>query len=82
MITRVAIKKDDVVYVGGPGERHCNLLCCGSRPFGFLKGGIQGFIDELGTFYNRRDAAKHAYDCGQLPNDKICPNCVISEDLW
>lgn len=82
MITQVAVKKDGVVYTGLKGQRHDSVLCDKSRPFGFLKNGVQGFVDDTGKFYNRSEAAKHAFDCGQLPNDKTCPKAIISEDLW
>lgn len=82
MITLAAIEKDGVIYVGAQGQRHNHILCDKSRPFGFLKMGVQGFVDETGKFYNRRDAARHAFECGQLPNDKVCPETVLSEDLW
>lgn len=82
MITLAAIKKDGVVYVGTPGQRHHHILCDTSRPFGFLKKGTQGFVDENGKFYNRKDAAQHAFKCGQLPNGTECPDILFSEDLW
>ena len=82
MITLAAIKKDGVVYVGKPRERHNHILCDGSRPFGFLKRGTQGFVDETGKFYTRQEAARHAFDCGQLPDDTECPKIILSEDLW
>lgn len=82
MITLAAIKKDGVVYVGAPGQRHCDILCDTNHLFGYLKNGIQGFVDDKGKFYNRHDAACHAFECGQLPNDKKCPNIILSEDLW
>lgn len=82
MITRVAIKKDDIVYIGKEKERHHHLLCDKSRPFGFLKNGIQGFVDENNKFYTRQEAAIHAFNCGQLPNDTSIPDIIISEDLW
>ncbi|MDD5649373.1 MAG: hypothetical protein PHF86_03000 [Candidatus Nanoarchaeia archaeon] len=82
MITLAAIEKNGVVYVALPGQRHNHIICDTSRPFGFMKGGIQGFVDEKGKFYNRHDAACHAFECGQLSNDKECPDIIISEDLW
>ena len=82
MITRAAVEKDGKVYVGAEGERHNHILCDKSRPFGFLRRSIQGFVDEHGKFYNRRDAARHAFECGQLPHDKTCPDIIVSEDLW
>lgn len=75
-------QKKNIVYIGKQGERHNHLLCDHSRPFGFLKNGIQGFVDENNKFYNRHKAAKHAFECGQLIYDKTCPNIIVSEDLW
>lgn len=37
-----------------------------------------GFYDENGKYYNRADAAIHAFECGQI-NEKV-PN-LISEHL-
>jgi len=82
MITLVAIEKNGTVYVGAKGQRHNHLICDKGRPFGFMKGGTQGFVDDTGKFYNRHDAAQHAFECGQLPNDKKCPDIIVSEDLW
>ena len=82
MITLVAIKKDNIVYKGLPEQRHSDVLCDKNRPFGFLRNGVQGFIDENGKFYNRHEAASHAFKCGQLPYDDVCPNIIVSEDLW
>jgi len=82
VIVRAAIEKDGVVYVGQEGQRHNHILCDESRPFGFLKNGVQGFVDDNGRFYTRREAARHAFECGQLPHDKKCPEIIFSEDLW
>jgi hypothetical protein len=40
----------------------------------------QGFVDEKGNYYNRKEAKQHAINCRQIsPNyQKI----LISEDLW
>lgn len=53
---------------------------------------VQGFIDDKGVFFNRRDAFKHCLECGQgLPRrDRMLrenPNVyrgeeLYSEDLW
>ena len=82
MIILAAIKKNGIVYIGKTGQRHSDILCDKSRPFGFLKRGIQGFVDDKGIFYNRHDAAIHTFECGQLPNDGKCPDIIMSEDLW
>lgn len=79
MIYRVAIKKGREVYVGRHKERHHHLLNHPDRPFGFLKLGEQGFVDEEGFFYTREEAAEHAFDCKQIPEQK---SQLFSEDLW
>lgn len=83
MIKFVAICHEDRVYIGGHKQRHSHLI------HSMVKEGLddqikgtQGFVDDTGTFLNRADAAKHAWACGQLPNDKTCPEAIISEDLW
>ena len=48
----------------------------------YTGGAEQGFIDDAASFLTRRQAAVHAWECGQLPNDRVCPEVVISEDLW
>jgi hypothetical protein len=83
MIKFAAIKKDGIVYVGKQCQRHDNIINDDRKlnPLRFLNG-VQGFVDESGKFYNRHDAAIHAFECGQLPNDDKCPETIISEDLW
>ena len=44
-----------------------------------FKNSIQGFVDENGVFYTRKEAGKHAYYCGQI--DKLV-TCLTSEDLY
>lgn len=44
-----------------------------------------GFIDHQGNFLNRRDAWKHARNCGQLPVNIVEHNIseeLFSEDLY
>ena len=76
MIKEAAIRKNGVVFTG---RRHNDILCDKSRPFGFLRGGEQGFITDSGVFMNREDAAVLAYFYGQIkvPKDKL-----YSEDLY
>jgi hypothetical protein len=76
MIVASAIKKDGVVYTG---LRHNNILCDRSRPFGFLKFGIQGFVTDTGEFLDRQQAACHAFECGQVD---CIQKTLFSEDLW
>ena len=44
----------------------------------------QGFLTEKGEFLDRRAAADHAYECGQLIETAEEPRIEIlfSEDLW
>jgi hypothetical protein len=79
LIVRVAIKKDDIIFIGELNQRHSHLLCNSLLPFGYLKYGIHGFVDEYHNFYNREEANKHAFDCGQIDKPG---NCLISEELW
>jgi hypothetical protein len=81
MIVAVAIKKDDVVYVGKKGERHNHVINDVSRPFGFLKLAEQGFVDDKGNFLNRIDACKHALECGQIKKQNYGYG-LDSSDVW
>jgi len=76
MIKSAAIFKNGIIYTG---KRHCDILCDRSRPFGFLKFGQQGFVDEDGNFLTRAEAAKHAYECGQID---VLKRKLYSEDLY
>jgi hypothetical protein len=82
MIKEAAILKDGIVYTG---HRHNNILCDKSRPFAFLRDGIQGFVTDTGIFMNRKDAANHAFECGQTKENKNItrPSTgLLSEDLY
>jgi hypothetical protein len=46
-----------------------------------LYDGEQGFVDEHGTFYNRKQARAHAYRCGQH-TEELIGSILTSEDLW
>lgn len=46
-----------------------------------LYDGEQGFVDEAGTFYNRKQAHGHVYRCGQHTGPLI-GSILTSEDLW
>ena len=75
MIVASAILKDGVIHTG---RRHHNILL-GAKPFGAIKGGLQGFVTDKGEFLDRYDAAKYAYEHGQITYHK---NMLFSEDLW
>jgi len=83
MITRAALELNGQVYVGAEGKRHSDVIR-DMVEIHWVKppvGGTQGFIDHNGAFLNRQDAAKHAFECGQLPHDKVCPEIILSGDL-
>jgi hypothetical protein len=43
----------------------------------------QGFVDRDYWFYSRKDAARIAFDRGQLKKQTdTCPDSIFSEDLW
>ena len=46
--------------------------------------GIEGFLTDTGEFLDRRAAADHAYECGQLIETAEEPRIdrLMSEDLW
>lgn len=52
------------------------------------KGAVEGFIDHRGRFLTRKEAFRHAFDCGQLPaelrylKDNRNENELFSEDLY
>ena len=78
MIKEAAIRKDGVVYTG---RRHNDILGDDSRPFGFLKGGEQGFVTWGGEFLNRFEACAHAIACGQVRAENVSGR-LYSEDLY
>jgi len=80
LIKEAAIKKNGTIYTG---FRHDRIIkAC---PFGFFKNpgkvrtSIQGFVTDTGEFLNRKEAGKHAFECGQT--DRLINN-LTSEDLW
>jgi hypothetical protein len=80
MIKRVALKISDDVVVGEENLRHDSLY---SEPiFQRVKNGefhVQGFVTDTGEFLNRKQAAEHAFKCGQISE---LTDCLVSEDLW
>ena len=78
MIIRVAMQHNEsgLFLVGAEGDRHDALYT--SFP---VEGGAwtQGFLTDNGRFLDRKQAAAHAYECGQVPE---LADSVISEELW
>ena len=76
MIITAAIKYNNVVSVG---KNHADVL------FNLIKntdyagtGSVEGFLDDSGTFLTRREAADHAFECGQIREKKFA---LFSYDL-
>lgn len=77
MIKEAAILKDGVVYVG---HRHDSI--CKAYSKGFFNrdtGRIQGFVTNTGEFVDRKEAARIAFECGQI---KKPVDGLVSEDLY
>ena len=84
VVRAAAVMLDDVVYVGAEGARHDGVIHDMLEVHGVqsLDGSVQGFVDHEGRFMDRAEAARHAFGCGQLPRDTVCPDAIVSEDLW
>jgi len=75
MIAGAAIRKDGKVYTG---RRHSDIIRDNiEAEVGF--GGEQGFVTDSGEFVSRMDAAKIAFECGQIRHHK---HQLYSEDLY
>lgn len=98
MIVKAAIKDvhGNIWDVPQPG-RHADIFFPNSIVHQGDKNIVQGFIDEVGKFYNRREATEHAVECGQQfycynpinPSKErfecdapALPFDLVSEDLW
>ena len=90
MLVQVAIIiPDGQMLIGetmpnGKKERHPDLMWR-ALPFLDIESydgtELQGFIDENGKFFNRRNAVIEAIKCGQIVKPKWPPD-LYSEDLW
>jgi hypothetical protein len=81
MIVAAAIEQNGKVYSLPKPARHSHIVEKIIRETGKPVTGVYGFVDELGNFYNRVDAAQHAIGCKQLKKIPRPPN-LYSEDLW
>lgn len=85
MIVGVALRHNETgeIYSLPKPNRHNDLIY--SKPSSFIKGSFeQGFIDEDGRFYTRKQAAYHVWKVGQsltLRGDYV-PSILTSEDVW
>ena len=92
MIVAVAIKRKGVIWTLPKPARHHNVIWAmcdvdnnstpDKRPTLIHAEGEQGFIDDAGTFHDRKQAAIIAQSCGQLTKPLIAPPNLFSEDLW
>lgn len=83
----ITISNDNKVII--TGLRHCDcyntLANLGLKQMKDYFVVDDGFIDHQGNFLDRRDAWKHARNCGQLPVNIIEHNIseeLFSEDLY
>ncbi|MFA5322058.1 MAG: hypothetical protein WC373_05235 [Smithella sp.] len=81
MITAAAIKRGADLITG---RRHCH---CINAAVGIshwkppVMRDEQGFVNDKGIFLTRAEAAKEAFECGQIKL-KYKPEILTSEDLW
>lgn len=79
MIVKAAILLNGKIYTG---KRHCNIIKkLVDDGFDTPIKGTQGFIDHLGDFYDRKEAAKIVLETGQLKKLNW-PPYLYSEDLY
>lgn len=88
MIVSAAVKLiiDDLgteIYI--PVHRHKDVKTLGVKFLGrrpLIE--AEGFLTDKGEFLDRREAADHAYECGQLVETAEEPRIdkLMSEDLW
>lgn len=87
-ITHVAIKYDGKVWSLPAPNRHHNVIRLIAKTNGVgIKGpDVQGFLDDSGTFLNRREGMALAEANGQLKRDNDPKHYqgpdLYSEDLW
>ena len=78
MITVAAIRHDGVIYIGA---RHdiCYLSAAVQLNGKMPAESEAGFLTHAGEFLDRKEAARHAFECGQL---HVYSDSLMSEDLW
>ena len=84
MIKAAAIKINNEVFSLPQPNRHHDIIRYLVEKVGKPKpiGGIQGFIDDAGNFFDRDDSFKIAKKLKQIKNGKIIGGVLTSEDLW
>lgn len=86
-ITHVAIKFKDVIYSLPSPNRHNDVIRLIVEKTGAsyvdVKEDCQGFLDENGTYLNRKQALVNASLHNQIKDrNNIRCNMLFSEDLW
>jgi hypothetical protein len=77
--------EDEIIMIV---HRHCECLsklkARGYRPGIDFEIVEEGFLTDTEKFLDRREAADHAYECGQLVETAEEPRIdrLMSEDLW
>lgn len=86
MLKGVAVRVGELVVALPAPNRHkdCILIIKSLGLFNeteseWTKSQNQGFYDENGKYYNRPDAATHAFKSGQISTRL---GAICSEDLW
>jgi len=85
MITHVAIKYNNTIYILARPKRHGHLIKLMGKDWGLKKEtrGTQGFYSDTEEFFNRKDALKHVEQYEQKLIRKTYPKDeLFSEDLW
>lgn len=76
-ITESAVIHEGLVFTG---KRHSDAIRVAVETTGIKPvRGTQGFLTDTGLFVTREEAAKIAFDSGQIKTEK---SVLYSEDLW
>jgi len=80
MIVRAAVKVGDELFVARKGKRHDEAILLALEKHELtMDNHVQGFITDAGEFLDRKQAAEHALQCGQIGEHV---DTLISEDVW
>lgn len=63
VIDQAAILSNGILY---KGKRHKDICINAPKHLNIRKGGIEGFVTTSGVFLDRKQAAKLAYEAGQI----------------
>jgi hypothetical protein len=87
MITHVAIRFRGKIYSLPAPNRHHHIIRMIVEQTGAETvdgpSNDQGFLDESGTYYNRKQALAHAQYFGQIIDEsKVYADILTSENVW